>query len=130
VTFSRLLRCSSTASKQPSWNKRHCRKRRSRHPLLSIAPHYLPPRVAARQSASLVDSNRTGSRTVMRYVGGLIPLFLQDACLHALVGPTTRPWRSATDARASLVAAPVRSTAPVRRHQGVMSGLDHPERRR
>ena len=27
MTFSRLLRCSSTASKQSSWNKRHCRKR-------------------------------------------------------------------------------------------------------
>ena len=27
MTVSRLLRCSSTASNQSSWNKRHCRKR-------------------------------------------------------------------------------------------------------
>jgi transposase len=47
--------------------------------------------------------------------------------VHALIGPTTRPWRSATGARASLVAATVRSTAPVRRHPSLMSSLNQPE---
>ena len=40
---------------------------------------------------------------------------------------TRFPGRSGTDATASLVAAPVRSAAPVRRHQSLMSDLDRPD---
>jgi hypothetical protein len=38
-----------------------------------------------------------------------------------------RPGWPATRPKASLVAAPVRSAAPVRRHPSLMSSLDHPE---
>ena len=54
--------------------------------------------------------------------------FSAGACLRALLGPDrVRPGRPATRPKASLVAAPVRSAAPVRRHQSLMSDLDRPD---
>jgi hypothetical protein len=54
--------------------------------------------------------------------------FSAGGCLNALLGPDrVRPGRPATTPKASLVAAPVRSAAPDRRHQSLMSDLDHPE---
>jgi hypothetical protein len=59
-------------------------------------------------------------------VRGLIPIF--GPLLRARLGPDrVRLWAVGYQNKWSQVAAPVRSAAPVRRHQSHMSGLGHPE---